>query len=65
GKVYRFLRNYGYYILMGLIFLSFIARNLATRVSFFGYFDILGYVMTFATNIFGWPITALWDLILL
>ena len=65
GKVYRFLRNYGYYILMGLIFLSFVARNLAIRVPFFGYFDILGYVMTFATNIFGWPITALWDLILL
>lgn len=65
GKVYRFLRNYGYYILMGLIILSFVARTLAKRVLFFGYFDILGYVMTFATNILGWPITAFWELILL
>ena len=65
GKVYRFLRNYGYYILMGLIILSFVARTLAKRVLFFGYFDILGYVMTFATNILGRPNTAFRHLILL
>ncbi len=64
GKVYRFLRQYGYYILLGLILLSFLAGRLATRVPFFGYFDILGYVMRFATNIFGWPIMKFWGLII-
>jgi Zn-dependent protease len=64
GKVYRFLRVYGHYILLGLIFLSFVAERLSTVIPFFGYLDILGYVMFFATNILGYPITKLWTLII-
>ena len=57
GKIYWFLRQYGYYILMGLIFLHIFAD----RFAFFAYFDVLGYVLTFATDFFGRPITLLWD----
>ena len=64
GKVYWFLRRYGYYILLGLILLSFVSQRLAFRVPFFGYLDILGYVMWFARSILGWPIEAFWQLII-
>lgn len=57
GNVYWFLRQYGYYILMGLILISF----LSGRISFLAPFDILGYVLEFAVDIFGKPITAFWD----
>ena len=57
GKVYWFLRQYGYYILIGLIFISF----LADRIPIFQALDILGYVMQFATEVFGKPITAFWN----
>ena len=64
GKVYRFLRNYGYYILLGLIVESFICRLFVDfGVGVMGYFDILGWFMSFATGILGWPITALWGLV--
>lgn len=59
GKVYMFLRNYGQYILLGLILLSFLAD-----VSGLYYLDLLGWFMRFATDIVGWPISALWGLIL-
>ena len=64
GKVYRFLRTYGYYILLGLIIESFIC-NVFVRfdIGFMRNFDILGWVMQFAIGIFGWPIRALWGLI--
>ncbi len=57
GKVYWFLRQYGYYILIGLIFISF----LADRISIFAYFDVLGYVLQFAIDVFGKPITLFWN----
>ena len=57
GKVFQFLREYGHYILMGLIFVHIFAD----RFAFFAYFDILGYVLNFAINFFGKPITLLWD----
>lgn len=59
GKFYWFLRQYGYYIFLGLMLVSILAR----RVPFLGYIDILGYVMDFALNILGKPITLFWDLI--
>lgn len=64
GKVYRFLRQNGYYILLALIVESFIC-DLFVRMGVFqmAYFDILGWIMKFATDIFGWPIQALWGLI--
>ena len=59
GKFYRFLRKYGYYIFLGLMLISIVAR----RIPILGYLDILGYVMSFATNILGKPITLLWNFI--
>lgn len=59
GKVYRFLRQYGYYILLVLMLVHFLAEY----VSFLAYVDILGYVMSFAIHILGWPIEKLWLLI--
>ncbi len=64
NKVLRFLRRYGYGILLGLIVESFLCRFLADYVYFFGYLDILGYVLSFAQGILGWPITAFWGLII-
>ena len=60
GKFYWFLRQYGYYIFLGLMLVSI----LAIRIPVLGYVDVLGYVMDFALNIFGKPITFIWDLIL-
>ena len=60
GKVYWFLRKYGYYILLGLIGISFLSRY----IPFLGYINILGYVMEFAVHIFGWPIEKFWGLII-
>ena len=64
GKVYQFLRKYGYYILLALIFESFLCKvcvNFGIRQM--EWFDILGYFMTFAKDYLGWPITALWGLV--
>lgn len=57
GKVYWFLRQYGYYILLGLILISF----LSDRLPFLGYIDILGYFLRFAVNTLGRPITLFWN----
>lgn len=59
GKVYRFLRDYGYYVLLGLILLNILARY----IPLLGYIDVLGYLMDFAVGILGWPIERLWLLI--
>ena len=56
GKLITFLRLYGNYVLIGLIAISF----LADRIAFLGVIDVLGYVLTFAVDIFGKPITAFW-----
>ncbi|MCD8372368.1 MAG: site-2 protease family protein [Clostridia bacterium] len=60
----RFLERYGQWILLGLIAESFICGILENYIAVFGYLDILGYVMQFAVRIVGYPITALWGLIL-
>ena len=57
GKVYQFLRQYGYYVLLGLIFI----HAFSTRLPLLAAFDILGYALTFAVNIFGAPIQLLWN----
>ncbi len=59
GKIYWFLRQYGHYILLGLILLSTVADYIPELRSI----DVLSYVMSFAINILGWPITKLWGLI--
>jgi len=57
GKVYYFLKNYGYYCLLGLILVHF----LSGRIPYLGYFDILGYILNFAINIIGKPIMLFWN----
>ena len=57
GKVYTFLRQYGYYILLGLILVHF----LAGRIPYLYAVDILGYVLNFAKTIFSKPITLFWE----
>lgn len=59
GKVFLFLRNYGYYILLGLIAINIFS----SYVPILGYFDVLGYVMNFSINVLGWPIRKLWGLL--
>ncbi len=56
GKIYWFLRKYGYYILLGLIFLGFISSKIPNF-----HFDILGYALNYLIKFFGWPITTLWN----
>ena len=57
GKIYQFLRQYGYYILIGLIFLSFISdySPLLARL------DVLGYVLSLARELIGKPISSFWS----
>lgn len=57
GKIYWFLRQYGNYILLGLIAINI----LSSRIPFLGYINILGYVMQFAIKVLGRPIFLLWD----
>ncbi|MCH5148920.1 MAG: site-2 protease family protein [Clostridiales bacterium] len=68
NPVRRFLRNNGSMILMILIIESFlcgILMDYAPSVAgIVQYFNILGYVQTFGTTILGFPITALWGLII-
>ena len=59
GKVFVFLRKYGYYILLALIAINIFSDYLPIL----GYFDILSYVMSFAVNTLGWPIRKLWGLV--
>jgi len=58
GKIYQFLRNYGTYILYGLILLSFIADLTGVWQ-----LDILGMYINFVSGIIGWPIYSFWGLI--
>lgn len=64
GTFFRFLRNNGQWILFALIIESFVCQWLVRfGIAQMAWFDILGWFMTFATDILGWPITALWGLI--
>jgi Zn-dependent protease len=60
GKVFLFLRNYGYYILLGLILINIVSSYLPILNTV----NILGYFMHFAVNILGAPISELWGFIL-
>jgi Zn-dependent protease len=66
NPVQRFLRQYGQMILIILIVESFICNVLTDRfgIGWAGYCNILNYIMTFATNILGFPITKAWNWIL-
>ena len=63
GNVFKFLAEKGYKILFALICLSFLSNILVQYNSIFGYLNIFGYFMSFATKIIGWPIIKFWNLI--
>lgn len=63
GPVYRFLRQYGYYILLFLIAESFICRIFVNfGIDQMNWFNILGWIMQFAEKYLGFPILAIWGL---
>lgn len=64
NKVRQFLGKYGQLILLVLIFESFVCSVVGRFYPIFYSFDVLGYVMMFAVEIIGWPIQALWGLII-
>ena len=59
GSVYQFLRNYGYFVLLGLMLLS----SIAARVPSLYFLNVFRYFMQFVTNIVGFPISAFWTFI--
>lgn len=67
SPVQRFLKKYGGFILIGLVIESFLC-NILVRNGIFPdiirYFNILNYLQTFAIKILGFPISALWNLII-
>ncbi len=64
GKIYRFLRQYGYYILLFLVAESFICRIFSENLGIYqmDWFNILGWIMQFAEKYLGFPILAIWGL---
>lgn len=62
GKVYRFLRNYGYYILIGLIAESFLCNILAEFLPVFDYLNILGTYLSYVINGIAWLFGKFWGL---
>ena len=61
----RFLKTYGNYILIFLVIESFVCTKIAqyTNLTYFRYFNILGYYLSWFAKIIGFPISALWKLI--
>ena len=57
GTVFRFLRDNGHKILLGLILIS----ALADRIALFSYINVLGFILNIATSVFGKPITLFWN----
>jgi Zn-dependent protease len=62
GKVFQFVRRYGYQILLGLIIESFLCNWLSSINSVFNYLNILGYYLSFVINLLATPIQAFWGL---
>ena len=65
GKVYCFLRDYGYKILLGLFILSIFSDYAFSRTGnpVFAYLDVLGVVMSYLTGFLQRPIAWFWGLI--
>ena len=65
GAFYRFLRKYGYYILLGLIAESYLCEMLfrLTSSPIFAYLDVLSYIMSFATGVLSVPVTWVWSFV--
>lgn len=65
GAIYRFLQKYGYYILLGLIAESYLCDIFLRLTSspVFAYIDLLGYFMSFATDVLSIPVTWVWNFV--
>ena len=59
GKIYRFLRDKGIYVLYGLFFLGILAD-----ITNIWQLDILGIIISTLSAILGYPITLFWGLII-
>lgn len=59
GSIYRFLRNYGQYILLGLVLLG-----IMSDITNIEQLDLLGYALNWIANYLQYPITLFWGLIL-
>ena len=57
GKIYKFLRDKGIYVLYGLFFLGILAD-----ITNIWQLDILGIIISRLSNILGYPITLFWGL---
>lgn len=62
GKFFCFIRQYGYYILLGLVIESYLCTLLSGVVPFVEYFDILGTYMGYVINGLLWLIKSFWGL---
>jgi Zn-dependent protease len=64
GKVFQFLHNYGYKILLGLIIESYLCRFLLNVTSnpVFEYLNILGFYLEFVIDKVATPIQLFWGL---
>ena len=61
NPVRRFLNDYGQMILIILVVESYICTIVGNYADWVNNFNILNYVMNFATEIIGFPIKAAWD----
>ncbi len=58
GKIYRFLREKGYLVLLGLLFLGIFADMVNVPQ-----LDILGFALNYVANLLKYPIVQFWGLI--
>lgn len=58
GKVYRFLREKGYFVLLGLLLLGVFADTIGVPQ-----LDVLGYVLNFFVGLIEYPIIKFWGII--
>lgn len=58
GKFYRFLREKGYYVLLGLLLLGVFADSIGVPE-----LDVLGFVLEFFAGLIEYPISAFWGLV--
>lgn len=63
GKFFMFLRNKGYYVLLGLIIWSVVCDYGARVFPLMSYLDVFGYYMQYVGLVFRYPIQWFWGLI--
>ncbi len=64
GKVFQFLRDKGYYVLLALIIVSALNDTFGEMLPLLNYIDVFGWFMNFVTTWVAFPIKAFWRFIL-